>query len=60
MTLSTLRLSSLLLVLVSHGLSAFGRGAGSQAEATLSWHSDADAAFVEARETGRPLLAVFR
>ncbi|MDF1853625.1 MAG: hypothetical protein P1U85_22515 [Verrucomicrobiales bacterium] len=37
-----------------------GRGMGVRAETTLPWHTDAEAAFAESRETGRPVLAVFR
>ena len=36
------------------------RGFGSKGENTLPWHTDADAAFAEAKETGRPVLLVFR
>lgn len=60
MTIPVLRLSSLFLLFASHALPAFARGAGSQTATTLSWHADAEAAFAEAHETGRPVLAVFR
>ena len=56
-------LSLLVLSLLALGLpfsgDAHGRGGGGM-PATLSWHTDTAAAAAESRQTGKPILVVFR